>query len=47
MYGNYMEFPPVEERGKRHSIFFDPDRPYSDYEGKLTKEDIRKGLDEY
>lgn len=31
-YGNYMEFPPVEERGMWHSqIFFDPYKPYTEY----------------
>lgn len=31
-YGNYMEFPPVEERGKWHeNIFFDPDKPFTEY----------------
>ncbi|MEY8338002.1 LicD family protein [Lachnospiraceae bacterium 62-35] len=33
MYGNYMKFPPVEERGTWHdnSIIFDPDTPYKQY----------------
>ena len=32
MYGDYMEFPPVEERGKWHSgTFFDFDTPYKKY----------------
>ena len=32
MYGNYMEFPPIEARGARHSdIIFDPDKPYTEY----------------
>ena len=33
MYGNYMEFPPVDERGKWHEsmILFDPDTPYIDF----------------
>ena len=33
MYGNYMEFPPVEERGKWHwnQILVDPDVPYVEY----------------
>lgn len=32
-YGNYMEFPPVERRGKWHEgmIKFDPETPYIDY----------------
>lgn len=32
MYGNYMEFPTIEMRGERHSVFiFDPDKSYSEY----------------
>lgn len=29
-YGNYMKFPPKEDRGKWHQgkIMFDPDKPY-------------------
>ena len=31
-FGNYMEFPPIEARGIRHSgTIFDPDHPYTDY----------------
>ena len=31
-YGNYMTFPPVEQRGTWHEgIIFDPDKPYTDY----------------
>ena len=30
-YGNYMEFPPIEERGLHHSIIFDPHTPYKEY----------------
>ena len=31
-YGDYMSFPPVEQRGTRHSgTFFDPDKPYTEY----------------
>ena len=37
MYGNYMEFPPIEKRGKWHEniIIFDPDTPYKEYFKKL------------
>lgn len=32
-YGDYLEFPPLEERGKWHqNIYFDPDHPYTYYE---------------
>ena len=31
-YGEYMQFPPLEQRGDRHStIIWDPDRKYTDY----------------
>ena len=32
-FGNYMEFPPVEDRGNWHedNIIYDPDTPYKDY----------------
>ena len=30
-YGDYMEFPPVEERGKHHGFELDPDIPYKEY----------------
>lgn len=33
MYGNYMAFPPVEQRGLWHAgeLYLDPDIPYTDY----------------
>lgn len=36
-YGDYMKFPPVEERGEWHGgvITFDPDTPYKEYITKL------------
>lgn len=31
-FGDYMKFPPIEERGsKNNQLFFDPDRPYTFY----------------
>lgn len=35
-FGNYMEFPPEEERGRWHenNIFYDPYKPYTEYKGK-------------
>lgn len=34
-YGEYMEFPPVEERGTWHdNVFFDPFVPFSEYQGR-------------
>lgn len=43
-YGNYMELPPVEQRGLHHStlVFYDPERPYTEYSGKSTGELIEK-----
>lgn len=31
LYGNYMEFPPVEKRNDRHDVIFEPDIPYKEY----------------
>lgn len=45
-YGDYMKLPPMEERGKHHNIFIDPDRPYSYYFGKLSKEEFDKGVND-
>ena len=30
-YGDYMTFPPVEERGRWHDTVFEPDMPYEIY----------------
>lgn len=40
IYGEYMSFPPISERGKWHEgiIYFDPDMPYSEY-FRTTKND--------
>lgn len=37
-YGDYMEFPSVEERGRHHEniVFYDPDKPYTEYYGKQS-----------
>ena len=29
-YGDYMKFPPVEQRGTWHDFIFDPDKPYNE-----------------
>lgn len=34
--GDYMKFPPEEERKPKHRGIFDPDRPYSTYQEKLV-----------
>lgn len=46
-YGDYMKLPPVNERGEHHTIFFDPDRSYKEYAGKLSLEDARKLFNNY
>ena len=40
IYGKYMEFPPVEERGAWHEglIHFEPEIPYKDYLSKLAND---------
>ena len=35
-YGEYMEFPPVEDRGAWHDFVFEPDVPYKEYKGPRT-----------
>jgi lipopolysaccharide cholinephosphotransferase len=41
-YGNYMEFPPVEDRGQWHStIIFDPDKSYKEYIKELRAKDVQ------
>lgn len=43
-YGNYMEFPPIEERGRHHEniVFYDPDKSYTEYYGKQCLKDFFK-----
>ena len=31
LYGDYMEFPPVDKRGQWHNFIFEPDVPYREY----------------
>ena len=40
IYGNYMEYPPVEKRGMWHEgqIYFDPDMPYKKYFEEMYNE---------
>jgi lipopolysaccharide cholinephosphotransferase len=41
-YGDYMKFPPIEERGKWHSaLVFEPDMPYTETIKRLIAEDIK------
>lgn len=47
LYGDYMKLPPVDERGVHHNIFFDPDKPYSEYFGKLTREEAINNENNY
>lgn len=40
-YGNYMEFPPVEERGVWHKdVYFDPYNPFSKYADSVAREKL-------
>ena len=41
MYGNYMEYPPIEKRGTWHEgiIYFDPSIPYKEYFKNLYDND--------
>ncbi len=44
LFGDYMAFPPVNERGaKNNQIFFDPDKPYSYYDA-MSDEDLEVAL---
>ena len=31
IYGDYMQFPPVDQRGNKHKIEYDPETPYKEY----------------
>ena len=31
LYGNYMEFPPIDKRNERHDAVYEPDIPYKEY----------------
>ena len=46
-YGDYMKYPAYEERGKHHSIFFDPDTPYDEYKDILLRDEIEKTVNDY
>lgn len=46
-YGDYMELPPEEKRGKHHSIFFDPENPYDKYYGKIDREFFEKEVNNF
>lgn len=47
IYGSYMDLPPVEKRGVRHNIFFDPDNSYSVYYKKMSFSEVRDQLNNY
>ncbi len=47
LYGDYEEFPPIEERGVHHKIYFDPDKPYADYIGKISEEEVLRHMNDY
>lgn len=44
IYGDYMKFPPLSERGKWHEgqIHFEPDVPYKEYFARLEREKAEK-----
>lgn len=46
-YGDYMQLPPEDARGKHHTIFFDPDKPFTEYVDVMTREDMKKHLNNY
>ena len=31
IYGDYMQFPPIEKRQGKHDVIFEPDIPYKKY----------------
>lgn len=43
-YGNYMALPPVDQRGTHHSskVFYDPSKPYTQYQEKDIKDLFEK-----
>ena len=45
-YGDYMKFPPVEERGEWHEgiITFDPDTPYKEFIRKKQKDESKDDI---
>lgn len=43
-YGNYMDYPPLKERGVKNSqIYFDPDLPYTHYTN-MRDEDLERAI---
>lgn len=46
-YGDYKKLPPVEKRGEHHSIFFDPDKSYTEYRGTLSLEEAEPMFNNY
>lgn len=45
IYGNYMEFPPLDKRQGKHDVIFDPDTPYREYCKRLkTEADLTSSL---
>ncbi len=47
LYGDYMRFPSIQEIGVHHHIFFDPDRPYTEYVGRITLEEAIRNENNY
>jgi len=46
LYGDFRQLPPPEERGKRHSTFFDTDKPYTEYLD-LTREEFEAKINNF
>lgn len=44
LYGDYMSFPPVEDRGNHHTGLFNPDMPYKEYLKIIREEERNKYL---
>ena len=47
-YSDYMTLPPLEKRGTSHArvVFYDPDRPYTEYLGRQVVRDYFDGIGE-
>lgn len=47
-YGEYKDsLPPLEDRGAHHTIFIDPDKPYSEYYKKFTQEQLKDTINNF
>ncbi len=46
-YGDYMKLPPESERGRHHRNFIDPDKPFTEYYKKYSKEYFKQQMNNY